>query len=333
MSSLISTIIVVAGLVGVYYVIKGQPIPFLDDFFKSLGLGGLGGGAKPATTPSAPSGGGATGPVNTSAGEAGLIMKGTGKTWKAVDSGKTTRNYASGGSSGTTQWDIKGVGPIKNLEVTVFVNVGSCGDEVSLKVFGPNHSDNNCCWLIMNVDCNSGLFQLGGEGPHPKTSKTNLGTGQSIGSLKNKEVGIKLVVYAQGSNYTAIGYAYQGGWKEMLRKTFTQWGDAKKTGTPHGSATVQFRTDCNGVKYRNPTASEILPPGGSAATSAYGNLIWSDDDGRHYESMGDHYVSYYATPEETQESPQNIFAKILKAVDDITPQCYDDSPQFLPISY
>jgi hypothetical protein len=123
----------------------------------------------------------------------------------------------------------------------------------------------------MNVDCNSGQFKLGGEGPHPDTDKTNQGTGQSIGSIKNKEVGIKLVTYKGGSGYTAIGYADTGsGWKEMLRKNFTQWGAKKKTGTPHGSATIQFRTDCSGVKYRIAEAAEINPTGAAATrTAAY----------------------------------------------------------------
>ena len=112
-----------------------------------------------------PSGGGDVGGDtisggNLSARDNQTIFHGTGKRWKAVDSGKKTRNYASGGSSGTTQWDIKNVGPVTNLEVTTYVNVGSCGDEVSLKVYGPNHSGSNCCWVILNVSCGSGQFML-----------------------------------------------------------------------------------------------------------------------------------------------------------------------------
>lgn len=208
------------------------------------------------------------GNLNAKGGE--TIFPSTGKKWQAKDSGKTTRNYASGGSSGTTQWDIKGVGPITDLEVTTYVNVGSCGDEVSLKVYGPNHSDGQCCWFIMDVNCNSGQFMMGGEGPHPKTSKNGLGTGGSIGSLKNKEVGLKLVIYKSGGGYTAIGYADTGsGWKEQIRKTFSQFGNSKKSSTPHQNATIQFRTDCKGVKYRIAEAAEIRPTGGPTASSKY----------------------------------------------------------------
>jgi len=208
---------------------------------------------------------------NLSAGTGQTMFPSTGKKWTAKDSGKTTRNYASGGSSGTTQWDIKGVGPITNLEVTTVVNVGGCGDEVSIKVYGPSHSGSNCCWFIMDVNCNSGQFMMGGEGPHPKTSKNGLGTGGSIGSMKNKDIGIKLVIYKAGSSYTAIGYSSvggTGGWKEQMRKSFTQFGESKKSSTPHADATIQFRTDCNGVKYKEAWASEIHPPGSAAFAKA-----------------------------------------------------------------
>ena len=231
--------------------------------------GGIGSGGR---RPSSGGGGASTGDVqgNLSATGGATIFPSTGKKWQAKDSGKTTRNYASGGSSGTTQWDIKGVGPVTNLEVTTYVNVGSCGDEVSIKTYGPSHSGSNCCWLIMNVNTSSGQFMLGGEGNHPSTSKTNIGTGGSIGSIKNKEVGIKLVTFKSGGGFTAIGYADTGGgWKEMIRKNFTQFGNEKKSNTPHNDATIQFRTDCSGVKYRIAEAAEINPTGSAATRAAY----------------------------------------------------------------
>ena len=258
MSGALSTLIVLGALViGGMYIWKD---PANREFIQSLFRPGTMPSAAPRVPATGGGGGAAPTPGNLNAKGGQTIFPSTGKKWKAVDSGKKTRNYASGGSSGTTQWDIKGVGNVTNLEVTTYVNVGGCGDEVSLKVYGPSHSGSNCCWLIMNVDCNSGKFQLGGEGPHPDTNKTNLGTGQSIGSIKNKEVGIKLVTYKSGGSYTAIGYADTGsGWKEMLRKTFSQFGSKKKSSTPHGSATIQFRTDCSGVKYSVAEAAEISP--------------------------------------------------------------------------
>lgn len=263
MASAITNLIIVGGLlyVGYYLFTQTDTLSQIQQLLK--GDGGRNPNAPPPV-PSVVNTGNIT-QGNLNAGAGGLLYPGTGKTWKAKDSGKTKRNYASGGSSGTSQWDIKNVGPVTNLEVTSFLDVGSCGDEFSIKVYGPDHSGSNCCWFIMDVDCNTGKFMMGGEGPHPKTSKDGLGTGQSMGSMKNKEVGIKLVIYKSGSGYTAIGYAFTGGkWTEMIRKSFTQFGANKKSSTPHGSANIQFRTDCSGVKYRIAEAAEINPSGGVA---------------------------------------------------------------------
>lgn len=204
---------------------------------------------------------------NTATAETGLIFTGTGKSWTAKDSGKTTRNYASGGSSGTTQWDIKNIGQaVTNLEVTMVINVGGCSDESSIKVYGPDHNDSGCCWLILNVDNNSGLFQLGGEGPHPDTDKTNRGTGQSIGSMKNKRVAIKGVFWID-SQVHARGYHYEGG-SYVLKLTgdMANFGDNKTANKPASQNNVQFRTDCNGVDMIHASAAEIQAPSGTPST-------------------------------------------------------------------
>ena len=245
-----------------------QGMAAVKDIFADIkGGGGIsrGGGAAPAT--GGGGGGGDIGGGNLGAAKGSFMYPGTGKTFTAVDSGKTTRNYASGkASTGTTQWDAKNVGGVVNIETDLWVNVGSCGDSVSTKVFGPSHSGSNCCWVIMNVDCASGNFELGSEGPHPTTNSSNIAKGQSMGSIKNKEVGIKLVVMKTGSGYTAKGYGNTGsGWKEYISANFTEWGVNKKSSTPHGSATIQFRTDCSGVKYTVARAQEIT---GGASVSA-----------------------------------------------------------------
>ena len=195
------------------------------------------------------------------------MFPGTGKTWTAKDSGKKTRNYASGkASTGTTQWDISGVGAVTNIETDLWVNVGSCKDSVSTKIYGGSHSGGNCCWLILNVDCASGTFELGGEGPHPTTQSSNLGKGGSMGSIQNKEVGIKLVSTKSGNTFTAVGYGNTGsGWKEYIRKTFSQFGASKKASSPASGATVQFRTDCSGVKYSVARAQEVRAGGAASA--------------------------------------------------------------------
>lgn len=278
----------------------------VKDVLGQLGLGGMG---KLSTTPTVPSSGGGGGDIgggNVSAAKGSFMHKGTGKTFTAVDSGKKTRNYASGkASTGTTQWDAKNVGSVTNIETDLWVNVGSCKDSVSTKIYGGSHSDGNCCWLILNVDCASGTFELGGEGPHPTTESSNLGKGGSMGSIQNKEVGIKLVSYKTGSGFTAIGYGNTGsGWKEYIRKTFTQFGAKKKASAPASGATVQFRTDCSGVKYSVARAQEIVAPGGASAATASVTYL------------NDHYVLRrpvaYATQQPQQPTIlQNIVAAIL----------------------
>ncbi len=326
MSGLITTVIVIAGLVGVYFIIKGQPIPFLDDIFKQLGLGIGAGGGKAGGGAGAGGGGGTVSGGNLSATGAQTIFPATGKKWVAKDSGKKERNYASGkASTGTTEWNATGVGATTNIESTLRVNVGNCADSVSIKHYGPTHSDSNCCFHIMDVVCSTGQFTLGGEGPHPTTESTNLGTGGSMGSIKSKEVGIKMVSFKSGSGFTTIGYGDTGsGWKEYIRKSFTEFGAKKKASSPASNAQVQFRTDCSGVKYSVAETAEINPTGtpnlgagagakasptDTAATadtpsdkkssskkskSNYSTVIWVDNNGMYHEKVGDNYVSYYS---------------------------------------
>ena len=113
--------------------------------------------AAPAAT-----GGGAT----AAAGK--LPYASTGKTWQFKDSGKTKRNYASGGSSGTTEWNAEGMGAAANLMgVVYYTHPSSCGgghgDEADIKMWGPHHSDGGCCWCIVNIN-GAGQVCSGGEG-------------------------------------------------------------------------------------------------------------------------------------------------------------------------
>jgi hypothetical protein len=227
-------------------------------------------GVKGGSSAAPSGGGGSIAGGNAAAGKGSFMFPGTGKTWTAQDTGKKTRNYASGkASTGTTEYNASGVGPVTNLETELWVNVGSCNDSVSTKVFGPTHSGSNCCFLIMNVDCASGQFELGGEGPHPDTDSSNIAKGQSMGSIQNKEVGIKLVTTKSGSGYTAKGYGNTGsGWKEYLSASFTEFGKNKKSSTPHASSIIQFRTDCSNVKYSVAKAQEHTGGGSAPAAAA-----------------------------------------------------------------
>src|SRR4249919_2262893 len=95
------------------------------------------------------------------------VYPATGATANAVDSGQTTRHYASDGSSPTHDWEVVG-SAFTNFEATCWQNIP--GDELSIKVWGPSHSDGNCCWYIFQVDT-GGKTGLGHENPHPSTVK------------------------------------------------------------------------------------------------------------------------------------------------------------------
>lgn len=65
-----------------------------------------------------------------------VLYPNTGATKKAVDSGQTTRHYASDGHSPTHDWECTGVS-YKDLEATCQQNIPS--DELSIKMWGPGH--------------------------------------------------------------------------------------------------------------------------------------------------------------------------------------------------
>lgn len=87
------------------------------------------------------------------------IYPGTGQTKTAVDSGQHTRHYASDGSSPTWDWECTGVS-WQDYEATCVQNIPA--DELSIKCYGPGHSDGNCCWYIFEID-NGGQTGLGHE--------------------------------------------------------------------------------------------------------------------------------------------------------------------------
>ena len=146
MSGVLTTILTLGGLAfaGYYLWVHTDFRQFIQDVMKP-GAPRPSGPIPAPRTPAA-SGGGAVPAGNTSAAKGSFMFPGTGKTWTAKDSGKKTRNYASGkASTGTTQWDISGVGAVTNIETDLWVNVGSCKDSVSTKIYGGSHSGGNCC--------------------------------------------------------------------------------------------------------------------------------------------------------------------------------------------
>src|SRR5215467_3330785 len=87
---------------------------------------------------------------------------------------------------------------LQNYEATAIIQFGGgcgCGDEATIKHYGPTHSDGNCCWAISTVQQDGRTF-FGGEGPHQSngTNKTAQALG-SVGNIQNKKVGIKSVIW------------------------------------------------------------------------------------------------------------------------------------------
>jgi hypothetical protein len=279
-------------------------------------MGDIKGGGAAGRRPSSTSGGGNIGGGDIQgdlSASGGTIFPSTGKTWTAKDSGKKTRNYASGGSSGTTQYDIKGVGAVNNLESTVDFDWGNCNDTMSIKHYGPDHSDGKCCWIILNVD-GAGKFFLGGEGNHPTTEKSNLATGSSMGSLKNKRVQIKFVTYID-SQVHARGYGNVGGqWKEFIKWDGSQFGAAKKASKPASDANIQFRIDCSGIKIHSAVASEIRPTGGTTSAYTYSAGQYSNSLFTYNKPIPvNFYYSRYATIPYCSKMPRGYMGP-----------CYDD---------
>lgn len=96
------------------------------------------------------------------------IYPGPGTSSTAVDSGQHTRHYASDGSSPTHDWEVTGWSA-KNYEATCVQNIP--GDELSIKVWGPGHSDGACCWYIFQID-SGGQTGLGHETSNVTRMKT-----------------------------------------------------------------------------------------------------------------------------------------------------------------
>ncbi|HEY1247717.1 MAG TPA: hypothetical protein VGE97_01895, partial [Nitrososphaera sp.] len=220
-----------------------------------------GGGSAAPSAPAAPaaSGGGAT-----PGGK--LPYPTTGKSWQFKDSGKHQRNYRSGGSSGTTEWNATGMGAAANLMgVVYYTHPSSCsgghGDEADIKMWGPTHSNSGCCWCIVNIN-GAGDVCTGGEGPHPTTDKCRKKVG-NVGSVKGKLVGLCHVIRAgSGGAHSEVWIDVGGGFKK-IGEYDGKCGSKKWSTSPSSGQQVQFRCDCSGVTIKSAVVYELAGGGGS----------------------------------------------------------------------
>lgn len=215
-------------------------------------------GAAPATG----GGGGAT-----AAGK--LPYASTGKTWTMKDSGATTRHYASGGSSGTTEYDVD-VGGVANLMgVVYYTHPSSCagghGDEADIKLWGPHHSNGGCCWCIVNIAGNGDVC-TGGEGPHPKTTKCKTKVG-NVGPVAGKRIGLAHAIWQAGGGAHSEVWIDTGGGFKKIGQYNGACGNSKTSTSPSSGQQVQFRCDCSGVKIESANVYEIAAGGGGGGSA------------------------------------------------------------------
>lgn len=146
---------------------------------------------------------------------------------------------------------------------------GSCtGDRLTIKMYGPKHSGNSCCWCILSVD--NGQFIASGEGPHPHSNCDNA-KGGSMGSSTN---GCVKAVMEPGPKMT--GYGLVGGqWKQLLSHTGPCGCDQKASKKTGDQVTFRcdgnFQTKCATVRPLGgrPVAGAVMAPGAAPVRVGY----------------------------------------------------------------
>lgn len=133
------------------------------------------------------------------------------------------------------------------------------GDDLSIKMWGPTHSGNNCCWCILNTSP-SGQMKMRGEGPHPDTS--DIGPKGSVGG---KPTCVKAVIRPGPRGAHVEGYGLVGGvWKKGL--TYDgPCGLNKKSTTVSPNQQVSFR--CDGQL--STKCATVRPLGAAPASASY----------------------------------------------------------------
>lgn len=290
MASVLSNLIIIGGLLYVgYYVTQNTDIiAQLQTLLK-----GDGGGKSTTTTPApstSTSPDSSTGSDGKSSGSCGATLyKGTGKTWSGKDTGPDGQkiSYASGGGGASRRINHEGVSS-GALECTIYFtfNGNSCHDgdkeNMTIKAWGPKHSDNNCCWCLFGIQQNGDAY-FGGEGPHPSTDK-NQQKLASLGNLKGKKIGQKLVIWPSGNGAHQEAYVDLGNgtWK-LLGSRDGQCGAKKKSSKPVSSQQIEFRIDCKGVSIDCSHVAEITAGSRAAyGTSSYytGGMIYPQQSPR-----------------------------------------------------
>lgn len=142
------------------------------------------------------------------------------------------------------------------------------GDDLSIKMWGPKHTGNNCCWCILNTSPD-GKMRMRVEGPHPDTGDTG-----HTGSVGGKPTCVKAVITPGPKGAHVEGYGLVGGkWVKGL--TYDgPCGKSQKRTTVSANQQVSFRCDgqmkatCATVK---PLANANYASAGQYTTSLFTN--------------------------------------------------------------
>jgi hypothetical protein len=188
------------------------------------------------------------------------------------------------GCSGTRIWSVRSdhnTCALTNYEATgimVFkqnASCDACGTEFDVKLGGPSHTGDNCCWWLfcINADGNGGIT-TGGEGPHPDTGKSCKDGVEldSIGSVEGKKIGIKAMTWANSDGTRHFeGWVDPTGtgnsWKFAAQQDVAEWGQAtdctgkatQSSSTIPSDQQVEFRCDCPDAQWEKTTVQEIIP--------------------------------------------------------------------------
>lgn len=200
----------------------------------------------------------------------------TGKTCSC--STQTQDIHCSGTSSKSVRTNCNSCN-LSDYEATAIIQFGggctnACGDEATIKHWGPTHQDGNCCWALSAVMQN-GDCCFGGEGPHPSTTKCQKKLG-NVGNLSGKKVAIKSVIWKTGSGGHQELYVDVSGsgkkWRKMGERDFSKWGESQTTNKISSSQQVEFRVDCAKAKWLSNDVAEIKPGTSGSTSGMYDNF-------------------------------------------------------------
>ncbi len=203
------------------------------------------------------------------------IYKATGRKGNLTDTGPQGQqiHYASSGKAASSRRLNANNVPFNSIEATIYFqfNGTSCGKpdpEMSIKLWGPTHSNGNCCWCI-GVITASGKVCFGGEGPHPSTT-TCQQTAGNVGSLTGKIIGMKYIIWpGTGGAHQELYLDTGGGQWKLMGTRDSSCGKDKKSTTVSANQQVEFRIDCKNVTIKCSSVNEITPTKALKANFAY----------------------------------------------------------------